>query len=280
VVAPTNRSPRRETLSCRPGLDFSRRLSWGFQRTPLHRTGLSSSTPALNPWGLRLWALRVGSPLPKDKSCSVFVVSHHLGGFLRRESCGFVAPRSRSWGSSRYGFEAQGAETPYETPPSATLNPSKSLHARSGPTCLHGSPGPLPSCRSPSENGSTPGFYSTGRVHDIPAALQPWAPYNFLGFLLHPTLYNLDSGRTTRTPKGESDTTLRSTGEPAHRNPGLLPARSVSRQPGSHPFLHRRCSRERFISRLPRDQVRPGSEVHTERVEGWRVLSARCFPSP
>jgi hypothetical protein len=95
------------------------------------------------------------------------VVSHHLDGFLRRASCGFVAPRSRSWGSPRCGLAGSGAEAPSRLRPSATLHPSKPLHARSSPPCLHGSPGRLPSCRSPSEDGSTPGFFSTGRVHGL-----------------------------------------------------------------------------------------------------------------
>lgn len=74
--------------------------------------------------------------------------------------------------------------------PSATHHPSKPLHARSSPPCLHGSPGLLPSCRSPSllalsrEVGSTPGFYSAGRVHGLPRTFRPSDPYSFLGFLL------------------------------------------------------------------------------------------------
>jgi len=181
----------------RPGVRVSRRfpsvLAWS---SPGASLGVSKDRPSIGPGSRCLLLLgfssahasvppRFGSPLPKDESCSVFVVSHHLDGFLHRESRGFVAPRSRSWGSPRCGFVASLAEAPDLTPPSATLHPSKYLHVRSCPPCFHGSPGLLPSCRSPSENGSTPGFPATVRVHAIPTVLQPWNPYNFLGFLLH-----------------------------------------------------------------------------------------------
>jgi hypothetical protein len=143
-------------LSSLPG-SCTRRLSWGFQRSPLHRTGLATSTPA---WSARIspGLPCIGSPLPKDESRSVFVVSHHLDGFLRHASRGFVAPRSRSWGSPRSGFDLTDAETSTRTPPSATHHPSKHLHARSDPPCLHGSPGFLPSCRSPPKRSRLQGF--------------------------------------------------------------------------------------------------------------------------
>jgi len=35
-------------------------------------------------------------------SCSVLTVSHRLDGFLRASACGFVAPRCRPWGSTRF----------------------------------------------------------------------------------------------------------------------------------------------------------------------------------
>jgi hypothetical protein len=103
AAPPTTRSPRRETLSFRPCQDLSWRLSWGFQRCP--SIGLGARRPLL----LGLASARASAPprfglsLPGDRSRSAFVVSHHLDGFLRRASCGFVAPRSRSWGSSRCG---------------------------------------------------------------------------------------------------------------------------------------------------------------------------------
>jgi len=42
-----------------------------------------------------------GLPLPRGRSRSAFTVSHRSDGFLRHQSCGFVAPRCRSWGSPR-----------------------------------------------------------------------------------------------------------------------------------------------------------------------------------
>lgn len=74
------------------------------QRSPLHRHGQPASTPA----GLRRWfptfgSLRFGPTLPGVRSCSTFAVSHRLDGFLRMLSCGFVAPRCRSWASPGFG---------------------------------------------------------------------------------------------------------------------------------------------------------------------------------
>jgi hypothetical protein len=52
-------------------------------------------------WPLR--CPRFGPTLPGVESCSAFTVSHRPGGLLRVLSCGFVAPRCRSWGSSSFG---------------------------------------------------------------------------------------------------------------------------------------------------------------------------------
>lgn len=52
-------------------------------------------------WPLR--CLRFGPTLPGVKSCSAFTVLHRPGGLLRVLSCGFVAPRCRSWGSPSFG---------------------------------------------------------------------------------------------------------------------------------------------------------------------------------
>lgn len=52
-------------------------------------------------WPLR--CLRFGPTLPGVESCSAFTVSHRPGGLLRVLSCGFVAPRCRSWGSPSFG---------------------------------------------------------------------------------------------------------------------------------------------------------------------------------
>jgi hypothetical protein len=52
-------------------------------------------------WPLR--CPRFGPTLPGVKSCSAFTVSRRPGGLLRVLSCGFVAPRCRSWGSPSFG---------------------------------------------------------------------------------------------------------------------------------------------------------------------------------
>jgi hypothetical protein len=103
---------RAETHPFYPCLVFTRRLSWGFQRSPLHRTELTRSTPTWNRPCLRIDFSSFRPAFAKDRSCSAFMVSHHLDGLLPREFRGFVALRSRSWGSSRCGFDASGVETP------------------------------------------------------------------------------------------------------------------------------------------------------------------------
>jgi len=44
----------------------------------------------------------IGLAIPIARSCSTRVVSHHLGGFLRAKSCGFIASRYQPWGSTRF----------------------------------------------------------------------------------------------------------------------------------------------------------------------------------
>jgi hypothetical protein len=256
TAPPTTSSLRRETLSSCPCLDLSRRLSWGFQRCPsiglgARRPLLLGSASALAPAPPRFGLLSPGS-----RSRSVFVVSHHHDGFLRRASCGFVAPRSRSWGSPRCGRSRLGAEAPPRSRPSATLHPSKLLHARSSPPCLHGSPGLLPSCRSPilltlaSEGGSTPGLFSTGRVHGLPRALRPWVPYRFLGFLLlSVSSFRAPDRRSRGRRLSWGDPTI-PTGEPRRsRRSVLLPA-SPPRGGGALAFcsIEDRSTRDRSLS--------------------------------
>lgn len=141
----------------------------GFPKMPLHRTSLSSSTPASSTSGFRLWALGFGSSSPGDKSRSVFAVFHHLGGFLRRESREFFAPRSRSWGSPRWGFLLT-TEMIHESCLSATPHPSKYLHGCSHPPgsfTVPSSPGYLPSCCLLFENRPASGLYSAARVREV-----------------------------------------------------------------------------------------------------------------
>jgi len=81
--------------------------SRGIRRSPLHRHDRCASTP-----GRRIPHRHDAA---RRRTRSARVVSHHLDGFLRTSARGSVAPRSRSWGSSRFGPE----------PSSRRQNPSK-----------------------------------------------------------------------------------------------------------------------------------------------------------
>lgn len=74
-------------------------------------------------------------------------------------------------GFAALGFDFQNTEVSLETDLSATLHPSKHLHVCSFSTGhffkFPGSPGILPSCRSPSGDGSTSGLSSADRVREI-----------------------------------------------------------------------------------------------------------------
>lgn len=91
-------SQRSKALSDSFCLVSTRHLSWGFQRSSLHRHELATSTPASDP-SLLTKHLGLRPPLATWGARSVFAVSHRLDGFLRLEPCGSVAPRSRSWDS-------------------------------------------------------------------------------------------------------------------------------------------------------------------------------------
>jgi hypothetical protein len=90
-----------------------------------------------------------GSSVPPDGSCSTFAVSHRLDGLLRRQPCGSVAPRCRSWGSPGFGPSGR---VPFGVRsaclPRRRLGPSELL-PRSQPCLFRGL---LPSCRSASGN--------------------------------------------------------------------------------------------------------------------------------
>jgi hypothetical protein len=111
-------------------------------------------------WPLR--CLRFGPTLPGVWSCSAFTVSHRPGGLLRVLSCGFVAPRCRSWGSPGFGSFDWFLAVPVACRPLRRSSPSK-LFPRQQPSPFRGL---LPSCRSPSGNpvGSASRPCSTGRV--------------------------------------------------------------------------------------------------------------------
>jgi hypothetical protein len=78
---------------------------------------------------------RLGLPLrpafARGRSRSVFAVSHRLDGFLRRARRGFVAPRSRSWGSSCSGSSFGLAAS--RRAPSTVLHPSKGFPRQQPP---------------------------------------------------------------------------------------------------------------------------------------------------
>jgi hypothetical protein len=64
-------------------LGFTRLLSWGYQRMPLHRQKSTTSTPTLYPSGFpsgsAFWPA-----VATSRSRSVFTVFHRLDGLLRR----------------------------------------------------------------------------------------------------------------------------------------------------------------------------------------------------
>jgi len=90
--------------------------SRGIRRSPLHRHDRCASTP-----GRRIPHRHDAA---RRRTRSARVVSHHLDGFLRTSARGSVAPRSRSWGSSRFGPEPFLATAePFEGFPSSTAVP-------------------------------------------------------------------------------------------------------------------------------------------------------------
>jgi hypothetical protein len=55
------------------------------------------------------------------------VVSHHLDGFIRRLTFGFIAPRTRSWGSLRFGARVPWWPAQELTPTRAFPSPPRSV---------------------------------------------------------------------------------------------------------------------------------------------------------
>lgn len=114
-----------------------------------------------------------------DKSCSVFAVSHRLDGLLRRRSCGFVAPRCRSWGSPCCSSSPISSRTSVRWL-STTLDPSKlfPLQQRSPLS------GFLPSCRLPIQGWFDFRAFFRWRVRRVPSVLPRLKARCSLGFLL------------------------------------------------------------------------------------------------
>jgi len=204
---------RDASLSSLPGLHQAPLMGFPKNAPPSDSALVVHS--CLDSFGFHLGFLGFGPPLPGGESRSVFVVFHHLGGLLHRESRGFVAPRSRSWGSPRWGW-CQSHRGDSNILLSATPNPSKSLHARSFSTAPFqddGSPGFLPSCRSPFGDGSASGLSSAvGFVRRLsvstlrPTQL-PWvSPSNSSGWPYsgsHSTRRSADSRRGDEARRAE-----------------------------------------------------------------------------
>lgn len=122
----------------------------------------------------------------KGLAPSAFVVSLHLDGFLRSASCGFVAPRSRSWGSSRssvpFPFHFRKKFFPFarDAPPFEVL--PRSWSSLVSPR----SSGTLPLLPFIAFRDSAPGFLATSRVclhlsslRNIGSARLPWVSSSF-----------------------------------------------------------------------------------------------------
>jgi hypothetical protein len=124
--------------------------------------------------GLRIRAASSGS-------CSVLVVSHHLDGFLRVETCGLVASRYRSWSSPRFlrsiatccrSCRGRASRSP------RCVHPSKNSRDRS----CSASPRPLPPRRSAPFGAVDLEVLFHDRVCDVASALQMTRILSFLGF--------------------------------------------------------------------------------------------------
>jgi hypothetical protein len=156
-----------ETLSGRSCLGLTRRLSWGFQRSPLHRTGLSTSTPAWSLFGSRLGFSLLWLAFAKGR------VLFRLRGFsppwrfspsnVLRVYCtplpilGFAALRVRLDQTPK---RLMGLDLPRRITLRSLSTPAAVQHVSMVLLDF------LPSCRSSSENDATSGFFSASRVHE------------------------------------------------------------------------------------------------------------------
>jgi len=146
-------------------------LSWGFQRTPHLRHQHTTSTPANSetqpPFGSSVFRVCFGLTRPAYRSCSAFMVSHHLDGFLRCIPCRFVAPCSRTRGSPCSSFSLLAYAVPFRNALTevkanvTTTTPDPSKIDFTVASFLASFRNSLPSCRSPSADGSTSRFFST-----------------------------------------------------------------------------------------------------------------------
>lgn len=184
---PTTRSPHHKTLSDHPCLAFTRRLSWGFQRTPLHRSGLSSSTPTQILQNFRSGSSSLRPVLARER------VLFRLRGFpppwrfppsrVPRVCCtpqpimGFAALRIRL-------VDAEAFSSPL-LPRRLTLRSiSTSVAVQRVSTLLLDS---FPPAVHHPKMARLQGFTPRNGFTKTPPALPLWVPYNFLGFLPHPS---------------------------------------------------------------------------------------------
>lgn len=167
-------------------------LSWGFQRTPHLRHQYTTSTPAYlrgQPLfrGFPL-SVRLGLTRPACRSCSAFMVSHHLDGFLRYIPRRFVAPCSRTRGSPCSSHPLFACAVPFGNALTAvkanvtTTTPDPSKIDLTAASFLASFRNSLPSCRSPSKEGSTSRFFSaasSGHNTAVSDDMDPFLPWVF-----------------------------------------------------------------------------------------------------
>jgi len=123
-----------------------------------------------------------GSELAGSDSRSALVVSHHLDGFLRVETCGLVASRCRSWGSSR--FLASIAAGRRSGRGRSSHSPRRSYPSKNSlDSSCSASPRPLPPRRSASFEAVDLEALLHRRVCDVTAPLRVTRILSFLGFV-------------------------------------------------------------------------------------------------
>jgi hypothetical protein len=134
----------------------------------------------------------------KGRSRSVFEVSHLLDGLHHRESCGFVAPRCRSWDSRVATSES------YETKDFLDARPFGVLPSTTAFLSLRN----LPSCHSFTKANVATGFFAVERVRYANDSLPSHRVRYSHGFFLFPMkilikLHSRGTGRRLGPPAGK-----------------------------------------------------------------------------
>jgi hypothetical protein len=160
-------------------------LSWDSSRRPLARC--VSCSPPPSTWSVRVHSHPTlppgfGSELPGSNSRSVLVVSHHLDGFLRVETCGLVASRCQSWGSSRFLLSVAACRRSGRG--RSSHSPRRSYPSKNSlDSSCSASPRPLPPRRSAPFEAVDLGALLHRRVCDVTAPLRVTRILSFLGFV-------------------------------------------------------------------------------------------------